>query len=70
MKLTTIENFNPPIACTFDPDLALIEASARGDGSAFEQLVRSYPNVIASLRDFRSYHHAITPPPPSRLALW
>ncbi len=46
MELRTIENLNPPIACDPDPDMALVEASKRGDGSAFEEVVRRYDRKL------------------------
>ena len=42
MELRTIENLSTPVACTSDPDLALVYASKSGDISAFEELVRRY----------------------------
>lgn len=42
MQIATTEHMAIPMACIGDQDLPLVEASKRGDASAFEELVRRY----------------------------
>ena len=42
MQLTTTNNVNSPMECTFDQDLALVHACKHGDAAAVEQLVKRY----------------------------
>lgn len=46
MELTMSANLNPVTVCTSDQDLALVEASKRGDVVAFEELVCRYDRKL------------------------
>ena len=46
MEQAIPENRTFPIACTVDPDGCLVEATRRGDASAFEELVRKYDRKL------------------------
>ena len=49
MELTTTDDVNSPIGCSFSPDLALVHASKNGDVGAFEQLVERYEVRLFSI---------------------
>ena len=49
MELTTTDNVNSPMGCSFNQDLALVHACKNGDLAAFEQLVKRYQVRIFSI---------------------
>jgi hypothetical protein len=49
VELTTTDNVNSPMGCSFSPDLALVHACKNGDIAAFEQLIKRYEVRLFSI---------------------